>query len=442
MGRSKTQKKVEEAICKIATEEVHETFPVEGCENVVVFLAVPADVEICHTGGAEVVLTGSKASAGFSAAQAQASVESIQVRCDRVEDWLETGPHPCQWLGGTSTGRDGSLTGIAVSGADWIKGNARAIEDGSWAAASFAGVYDDLPRDNPDMVKALRGSFRQAARITVGREKMEDMILARDQESEEVNRVFVANWGGVDRSHGSVGRAYLTLAVPRGVGVTVVAGYRAMGTRVRAEDLRSSLNLLGVLEAELADVDGDVRLFGSIAQEVRDVRGRFTQSYYGLAGGKDSDWQYKRTGFPERMRTAKLRNITGGVWIDAAWLEIDAADVAGEVDIRSIFGTIRLTKTAHAAGDRARLATDSGRIDIRLAEDLVGQVDVTMTSLKGPLHYEGLKSLGHLHARNDMYVMMASTVMSPGGLGVVPPKVLEADIVATTRDGEVFVEQI
>jgi len=271
---------------------------------------------------------------------------------------------------------------------------------------------------------------------------MEDMIVARDQQSEELGRVFVANWGGPDRSHGSVGRAYLTLAVPEGVGVTVIAGPNGAGTRIRAEGLRSSLSLVGVLEAELAGVDGDVRLFGSIAQEARDIRGQFAQTYYGLAGGNDREWQYKRGEFPERMRTAKLRHITGGAWIDANWLEIDAADLAGEVDIRNLFGTTRLTKAAHATSDRARLATDSGRIVIRLAEDLVGQVDVTMTSLKGTLHYEGLKSLGYLHTRNDLYVMMASTVMAPGGRGAVPAKVLEADIVATTRDGEVFVERI
>ncbi|HET6429273.1 MAG TPA: sigma-70 family RNA polymerase sigma factor [Phycisphaerae bacterium] len=442
MGRSETRKKVEEAICKIATEEVHETLPAEGCENVVVFLAVPSDVEICHTGGAEVVLTGSKASAGFSAEQARASVETIQVRCDRVDDWLETGPHSCQWLGGTNTDREGNLTGFAVSGAEWVKGNARTLDDGSWRSADFGGVYDDLPRDNPDMVRALRASFRQAGRITVGREKMEDLIVSRGRQCEELGRVFSPNWGGPERSHGSVGRAYLTLAVPAGVGVTVIAGHSGAGTRIRAEGLRSSLNLVGVLEAELAGVDGDVRLFDSIAQEARDIRGRFAQVYYGLAGGDDRDWQYKRGEFPDRIRTATLRHVTGGAWIDANWLEIDAADMAGEVDIRNVFGATRLTKAAHAAGDRARLATDSGRIVVRLAEDLVGQVDVTMTSLKGTLHYEGLKSLGYLHARNDLYVMMASTVMAPGGLGAVPPKVLEADIVATTRDGEVFVEQI
>jgi len=288
------------------------------------------------------------------------------------------------------------------------------------------------------MAEMAASADARATRITIGRQRMQDIVIRKPASEEKVARAFTPNYGDEHLAHGPVGRVNLTVGVPAGRHLTVVGLW--YHTSVCARALRGDLTAIGALQVRLEDIEGAVCLVDSLCQEARNIRGRFVQTFYGIAGGDSRNWMCRRAELPAEIREARLRDIRGETWIDAAALSLEAAGLEGKVHIRNCFGSTRLHKNSHQPGDQTLLETHSGSVTVFLKEDLVGEVNLTATSISGTLRYEALKSLGWVNARNNFEIMMVSTMSTPGP-GFFPAQALEADICIKTRTGEVTIQK-
>ena len=104
----------------------------------------------------------------------------------------------------------------------------------------------------------IRLGLGRATRITVYREKLEDIILPPSALTAEVQKVFRPNRSTSESVHGPVGTANLVLLVPKGKRVTVIKG-----KQVRACGLQASIGFIESTCEEVADIEGDVELFDS-----------------------------------------------------------------------------------------------------------------------------------------------------------------------------------
>ena len=117
---------------------------------------------------------------------------------------------------GTSTDKDNKPTGMKLgAGAQW-RACAQAVLKGHWFTPEYDLVYPDLTRARPDTNKMVRSMLAPATRITIAREKMDDILLPQSAVTEEVQRVFCSNYGDDEIFHGPAGRVNLTIGVPAG----------------------------------------------------------------------------------------------------------------------------------------------------------------------------------------------------------------------------------
>ena len=437
MNETSMEHKIEQAIYKIATEEIHQSIPMGDTENVVLFCGVDCEIEICQTEGADIVLNGTRASLGATEAKARASAAGMQILVDQVEDCYQSGPHEGELFVGTNRSPEGDPVGVSRRASEAWPNQTPQLQ-GFWNPLTTCPAYDDLPQKNPELFEDLQAMMRNATRMTIIREKMEDVVLSRDDWTEELQRVFVANYGDEKVSHGPAGRVFLTVGVPVERGVTVV-GLRP-SIRVRARDLRSDLSILGALGVEVVDVAGDVRLLDAFALEARSIEGRFIQSFYGTGAGKPRDGTYRRVELGGLPLTCNVRDIRGPVWLDGAKLEIEAAELHDEATIRNLFGTTKLHKSQQHPGQRCSVESHSGDIKLLLKENLIAELGVTAVSLCGNIRgYDHLQNSSGFTSRNDLYAILVSTASAPGG--VVPPALLDVDVLIKTHDGDITIEK-
>jgi RNA polymerase sigma-70 factor (ECF subfamily) len=437
MNSKQAADKVRETLQKIATEEIHQVIPMDGAKNVVIFCGVSSDVELCNTDGNEVVINGTKASIGETAEKAFDSTRAIQLLTDRVDDYVASGPHDGELFCGTNTDKEGNPTAVRRRVSErWCGGKlAGAFSIKHETASPFEG----LAKPCPDIESMLHRQMMGVLRVSVLRQSAEDAVLPRDVVTEEIGRLICVNYDGGKVVHGQIGRVSLTIAVPAGCGVTVISSN--MSASVMVEHLRGQLALIAPCQCTVKNAEGDVIVVDGLAQEVSGVSGRYIQTFYGIAGGNSSEWQYVRTELPETVHHQTIRDVRGGTHIDGLRLKLECTNLRGQVSIRNCFGTTRFNKRSHQAGDKARLVTDSGKIEIMLKEDLIGQVNITATSIAGPMRYPCLKPLGWVSTRNDMTLMTMSTIDKSGG-GVLPPWMTDADIVAHCREGEILIDKM
>jgi len=136
-----------------------------------------------------------------------------------------------------------------------------------------------------------------------------------------------------------------------------------------------------------------------------------------------------------------IRDVRGGTYIDGLRMKLDCTDLVGDVHIRNCFGTTRYSKRSQQASDKARLITDSGKIEIMLKEDLIGEINVTAISVAGAIRYEALAPLGALRICNDMTLMTVSTILTPD-TNLVSPMAMAADILAQCREGDITIDKM
>ena len=427
MTRAQVEKQVEEAICKIAREEIQRTIPLGDTDHIVLYCGVNADIEICHTDGEDAVLTGTKTSIGLSEEDARVSVANIQVLSDQVKSFLETGPHPGEIFAGTWTLTGDDPVGQKANVSDQWKEATEAVERTSFQPTE---LYPEISTREEDMFHTVHDALGGATtRITVIREHMEDIVLPRKAYTEAVQRVFSPNWTTQDRVHGPIGRVDLVLAIPSSRKITVLRG-----DHIRVWGLRSDVNILHCYNVELSDIEGDVCLLDTSVKKAQGIRGRFLQSFYQYGGMDWSNHRAERSAVPD----STLQDIEGEIRVDLGRINLEVGDLKGKVDIRNRFGTTRFHLNAHEDGSTYRIESDSGDVLVFLKEDLIGEMHLTANTLCGLVKHDALKSLGGLHTSNDRQLGRVSTITSKVNMNRYH---LIADLSVKTRDGDVTIEK-
>ena len=186
---------VQELVYQIVTQRTRNTASVSGVDNIVLFLGVPASMDILQSPDDEVVIEGSRSSVGLSEEDARQSAGAIELEIDQVEDFLQSGPHVGEIFAGTSSSSGRKPVAQASSWAD------------TWASfRDRVGERADMLRSNdgfPDLAEGftpwhddLPSALKDAVRISVGRRKMEVLTIPRGLQSDRLNSILQINHSG------------------------------------------------------------------------------------------------------------------------------------------------------------------------------------------------------------------------------------------------------
>jgi RNA polymerase sigma-70 factor (ECF subfamily) len=404
--------KVDEQVGKISHKEIDERIPLNGARHIVLFLGMDAEVEFCQTDGDAVVVTGVATAVGTTEADAQTALDAIHVRGDQVDDYANCGPHrhtEIKYHANNTdfdelekrfpgpegyTGRTWFFDGYRVETRDaqWLLPTVVAAGT-SFNMAPFLDFTDVTTRENADFAEIQEALGGRVTRISVVHEGPHNAVLPMAAMNDAVRRSFrprrrtgftTTLSDGRDEDYGDVlgptGCVDLVIAVPHGVLVTVIHNLEdppaPLGKhddlmwdlpRVRAKDLRASLNLISCHALELADIEGDLRLLDTRLDVARDIRGRVFLSDYDFGG-----WDLEKypQGRSEPRRTV-VERVTGNLDIDVGRLDLKVDDVRGSVNLRNRWGKTEFLLREHAAGSCYRLDADSGATRALFADEVL-----------------------------------------------------------------------
>ena len=424
---------VQEVVCQIATRQVQETIPLGDTEHIVFYCALDIDLEIRQAEGEDAVLEGTLSAIGLTWEKAQESVEGIEIGADQVDSFLESGPHEGEVFMRTHQQNDQLKAESLGSGQLW-----RAYVEGGphpWDVTNGVKTTDAFPQmqayTGGSMPAHMRLGLGWATRITVYREKLEDIILPPSALTAEVQKVFRPNSTSLERVHGPVGSASLVLLVPKGKRVTVIKG-----KQVRAFGLQGSISFIESTCEEVADIEGDVELFDSALETARNIRGKLYQRYYRYLGVRMEGREVRR----QAAKNCRLEGISGGVDIDVGGVQIEATRLGGRVRIYNRFGHTQLHQDQLATDSRIELESCGGDIHLSLKgtlleEVLLDEVHLTVLTLCGRIQSTVFKDRDKpLRMANNSEVMVLSN--APSG-----PAILAADFMLKSEVGAIVVEQ-
>ena len=426
---------VQEVVCQIATQQVRETIPLEGTEHIVFYCALDTDLEIRQAEGEDAVLEGTLNAIGLTPDKARESVEGIEIGADQVDYFFASGPHEGEVFMGTRE-QNGQPESMSMgSGQIW-----RAYFLGGchpWGVANGVKTTDAFPQmqayTGGSMPADMRLGLGRATRITVYREKLEDIILPPSALTAEVQKVFRPCMSSPERVHGPVGSANLVLLVPKGKRVTVIKG-----KQVRACGLQGSISFIESTCEEVADIEGHVELFDSALETARNIRGKLYQRYYRYLGARweGSEIRVRR----HAAEDCRLEDIRGGVDIDVGSVQIKAARLGGRVRIYNRFGQTQLHQDQLAADSRIELESCAGDIHLSLEEALLDEVlldkvYLTAFTLCGRIQYTAFEDDKPLRIANNSEVMVLSNAHS--GLDI-----LAADFMLKSEAGAIAIEKM
>ncbi len=419
---------VQEVVCQIATRQVRETIPLEDTEHIVFYCALDVELEIRPATGAAAVLEGTLSAIGLTLENARQSVEGIEIGADQVDNFLESGPHEGEVFMGTYE-QNGQTEAVSLGSEQVWRAY---VEEGPhpWGVTNGVKTTDAFPQMQAyvgNMPTAMRTELRRATRITVYREKLEDIFLPPSTLTAEVQKVFRPNRSTSESVHGPVGSANLVLLVPSGKRVTVIKG-----KQVRAYDLQGSIDFIESTCEEVADIEGDVELFDSMLETVRNVRGKLYQRYYRYLG---VNWE---SGMRHAAEDCRLEDIRGGVDIEVGGVDIEATRLAGRVRIYNRFGQTQLHQDQLTADSRIELESCAGDIRLSLKEALLDKVHLTAFTLCGRIQataFKGKDAEKPLLIANNSEVMVLSNAHSG-------PEALTADFMLKSEAGEIVIEKV
>ena len=424
---------VQEVVCQIATRQVQETIPLGDTDHIVFYCALDIDLEIRQAEGEDAVLEGTLNAIGLTREKAQESVEGIEIGADQVDSFLESGPHEGEVFMRTHQQNDQLEAESLDSGQLW-----RAYVEGGpypWGVTNGVKTTDAFPQmqayTGGSMPADMRLGLGRATRITVYREKLEDIILPPSALTAEVQKVFRPNSTSLERVHGPVGSASLVLLVPKGKHVTVIKG-----KQVRAFGLQGSISFIESTCEEVADIEGDVELFDSALETARNIRGKLYQRYYRYLGMRMEGREVRR----QAAENCRIEDIRGGVDIDVGGVQIEATRLGGRVRIYNRFGHTQLHQDQLATDSRIELESCGGDIHLSLKgalleEVLLDEVHLTVLTLCGRIQSTVFKDRDKpLIMANNSEVMVLSN--APSG-----PAILAADFMLKSEVGEIVVEQ-
>ncbi len=422
---------VQEVVCQIATQQVQQTIPLEDTEHIVFYCAIDVDLEIRQAEGDDAVLKGTLSAIGLTREKARESVEGIEIGADQVDNFLESGPHEGEVFVATRRQQNGQLEAESRgSGQKWRDD----VEGGSypWGVECGVKTTDVFPQMQAyagNLPAAMHTGLGRTTRITVYREKLEDIILPPSALTAEVEAVFRPNRSS-KRLHGPVGSASLVLLVPKGKRVTIIRG------QVRAYGLQGSIGFIASTCEEVADIEGDVELFDSALETAHHIRGKLYQRYYRAfdVNRKDSETRGRR----QVAENCRLEDIRGGVDIDVGGVQIEATRLAGQVRIYNRFGQTQLHQDQLTADSRIELESCGGDIRLSLKETLLDEAYLTAFTLCGRIQcmaFEDRDDDMDLFTSNNTAMVVLSKTPRRGS------EILAADFMLKSEAGAIVIEK-
>ena len=374
MSKADIQQEVENAVAKIARREVNRSIALQGTTHIVLFCGVDADVEICRTDGNEAVLTGTIAAIGLDDESARRSTETVQVMTDVVDDFIESGPHEGQVFGGTQGTSGHGYVGLARSSSFWHPGK---VFNGKLYTELLPKFPEMKPREEAILTK-LRQDWGRVTRVSVLREKLDDLTLPTEAYVDAVRSVFHPNFKNETICHGDNGRADFVLAVPAGVGVTVLRS-----RSIQVNGLRSDINAVQADGLELEDIEGDVTLLDCHVKSARRVRGRYLQSHYHVWGGNDDT---EVALIPAGRPRTELRELSGEIIVDLLSVDLEVSELEGDAVIRNRLGPTRYHLSDEPEKAQCLIESECGEVITFLREEAAKAAGIVARTICGRIN--------------------------------------------------------
>lgn len=429
MNAGKVQQEVENAICFVHNEAVDRRVPVGDAKHLAIFLGVPGNVEICGTDGDAVIITGTKTSLGFTEEEAKLSTGTMRVLSDHVASYLEKGPHAADVFSGTnSDGKGGKPVGQswAMNEEHW-KQRWASETDSNRDAAFFPTTETER-----ELRRLLRDSFdKSTLRLSVVREKMEDIAIPAEAFTPALRRALVPNSTETGYVHGPRGVVNLVVAVPAGVEVTLLGD----GREVHVWGLNATVNLVGQRgDVRIENVEGDVRLKSTSLCLLKGVTGNVLWHDYD-GGGVEWSNRVARRHFSE----STVENINGTLRLDAGKLNLDVSGIRGKANVRNCHGTTRYRVAERNSGTTHRIESESGEVKLFLKDGLWNDLTVTLATRWGTVDHAILEGLTFTACGNDPHRTTVSSARQNAWTTALAD--LEADIVVVTKSGDITLEK-
>ena len=427
MSRIDVTEDVQVTVCQIAKEDFEETIEKGDIENIVLYCGVNTEVDIVPAPGNQVVVKGTKIALGMTDDKAHSTVSGFQISHDKVDNFLETGPHEGELFLGTSNpyGSDYVAATSPISKywrSDLV--NDRVLED-NVGGVRTVDMFPDMQHEVDGFLplpKPVGNSLGQAIRITVHTADVHAIELPRTAVSGNVEAVFRAVCTDETNLFGHAMYCHMSISVPAGMKISV---FRS--SKVNADGLNGSLVTYSCYSCHIQEITGDVYLFNSEFSTIRRVSGLVFQRMFGCGG---SSLDHDMLSRPDQWE-GKIESVSGGVDIYVGRTVLDARDLKGDVSIFNRYGTTRLCYTDGIQRGKCNLRTVSGNLILALNEKVAKTTSLVMHTRCGVLKYEEVKELMSLNAwSSDNVRMSLGTTYEYGN----------TDVVLATESGEASIE--
>ena len=416
---------IDQQVVNISRVEINERVPLGDTKRVVLFCGIPTTVEVCQNAGTDAQITGTITSLGYDEKDAQRSVRTIKLYHDQVESYLESGPHPGEIFTGT-THSDGKPTAVVRA----IGGPSRkpSTEDREHFPFRGSSIFPDIRTDAGTVIEHLESAFGRATRITLIREKAEDITLPKKSLNEAIIREFRGNYDDDEVVHGPRGLARLVLAVPTDTDVVL------KGCTADIQGVRGNVTAMDQDSTSINAVYGDVLLVNTKLSHANGIHGRLTCINYDRYGGVS--FRENRMGVVKIGRMS-VENIDGPVDIDVAVADVDMRGLHGNVSVRNRWGDTHLHVTEYAESDRYRVRSSSGDIRVTVREELLDRIAVSAHSICGEIDYSAVQRPDDEKAvGNDTQTMVYCT--RPTNLFL--PAEIDAEVMIMNEAGRTVIE--
>lgn len=429
MNAEKMQAQVENALCFVHHQAIEERIPIGAAKQLALFFGVPGNVEICGTDGDAVLVTGTKTSLGFTEEEAAQSTDAMGLHYDQVASFLDQGPHPAELFGGTNAqGEDGKPYSIsqAMTAEEWKR---------QWSSEKSSGASDALfpaSETERELQQLLIEAFDQpTVRLSVVREKMEDIAIPCEAFTPALRRALVPNSTDTGYVHGPRGVANLVVAVPAGVEVTLLGS----GHEVHVWGLRSRVNLIGQRgKVRLEDLHGDVRLKSTSPSLVKGITGDVWWCDYDGSGVEWNNQIARR-----QVRESTVEDVCGQLRIEVGKLYLEVSGVQGTAKVRNGYGTTRYRIANHQPTWKHRIESESGEVKLFLKDGLWHELTVTLATRWGAVDYAVLGEFPLTASGNSPQRTIVSTARQNAWATALTD--LDADIVVVTKNGDIALEK-
>lgn len=416
---------VDRQIVKISRMDVAERVPLGDTKRIVLFCGVPTTVEVCQNAGPDAQITGTITSLGYDEEDAQRSVRTIKLYHDQVESYLESGPHPGEIFNGTTLPEGKPIAIVRAIGGPSQK---RSAEDREHFPFRGSSIFPDIRTDAGKAIERLESAFGRATRITLIREKAEDITLPKISLNETIIREFRGNYDDEDVVHGPRGLAHLVLAVPVDTDVVL------QGSSADIQGLRGNVVVMNQDGTSINAVHGDVLLVNTKLSHASGIHGRLTCMNYDRYGGVSL--RENRMGLLKNGQMS-VENIHGPVDIDVAVADIDMRGLHGNVSVRNRWGNTYLHVDEYTEPDRYHLRSTSGDIRVTVREELLDRIAVSAHSICGEIDFSAVQRPDDEKAvGNDTQTMVYCT--RPTNLFL--PAKINAEVTITNEAGRTVIE--